>query len=140
MVQPFPLAERVDEASVGFHVLIVSFDGIVEVSLDFEENAEFWVSSIQCLVDEMVPDEDDFHVQRSRLRCETLRTGNAQSLTRLLDHQAPALECPLQSIIRKLTGQQLGSPEYNVSAIGSMQRASLYQRKICRQSSEPGLV
>src|SRR6266849_10994903 len=111
MAQPFPLTEGMDETAVGFHVLIVPLDGVVKMSLHFEKGAKLRVSCVECLVGFMVAGEDNFHVERYGLRCETLSTCNTQPLSSLFDHDAPFLECPLQPVIGQIVTKKLDSSE-----------------------------
>src|SRR6266851_5137656 len=99
MVQILFLAESVDELSVGFHVLVVPVDRVVEVCLDLEEEAKVGVGDVESLVYLMVARQDNFYVQRYRLRGETLCTCNAEPLARFLDGDVSALKCSLENLI-----------------------------------------
>src|SRR3989441_11455344 len=99
MVQILFLAESVDELSVGFHVLVIPIDSVVEVCFDLEEQAKVWVGDVESLVNLMVACQNNFHVQRYRLRGETLCTCNAKPLARFLDGDASALKSSLKPLI-----------------------------------------
>src|SRR5712692_5975863 len=99
MKQVFLLAESVDELSVGFHVLVISIDGVVEVCFDLEEQAKVWVGDVESLVYLMVARQDNFDVQRYRLWGETLCTCDAESLARFLDGDVSALKCSLETLV-----------------------------------------
>src|SRR5207245_857468 len=75
-------AKSVDKFSVVFHVVIIPIDSVVEVCLDLEEQAKVGVGNVESLVYLMVARQDNFHVQRYRLRGETLCTRNAEPLAR----------------------------------------------------------
>src|SRR2546425_9410174 len=102
MVQILFLAESVDELSVCFHVLVIPVDGVVEVCFDLEEQAKVGVRDVESLVYLMVARQDNFHVQRYRLRGETLCTCNAEPLARFLDGDVSALKCSLEPLVREL--------------------------------------
>src|SRR2546425_5655674 len=99
MVQILLLAESVDELSVGFHVLVIPIDSVIEVCFDLEEQAKVGVGDVEGLVYLMVAGQDNFHVQRYRLRGETLCTRNAKPLARFLDRDASALKSSLEPLI-----------------------------------------
>src|SRR5713101_8971517 len=104
MKQVFLLAESVDELSIGFHVLVIPIDRVVEVCFDLEEQAKVWVRDVESLVYLMVARQDNFHVQRYRLRGETLCACNAEPLARFLDGDVSTLKCSLETLVRELAG------------------------------------
>src|SRR2546428_6661389 len=99
MVQILFLAESVDELSVGFHVLVIPVDSVVEVGFDLEEQAKVRVGNVESLVYLMVARQDNFHVQRNRLRGETLCARNAEPLDRFFNANVSALKCSLETLV-----------------------------------------
>src|SRR5205807_10325880 len=99
MVQILLLAESVDELSVGFYILVIPIDSVVEVCFDLEEQAKVWVGVVESLVYLMVARQDNFHVPLYRLRSETLCTCNAEPLARFFDGDVSALKSSLEPLI-----------------------------------------
>src|SRR5207249_10038582 len=103
MIQILLLAQSVDKPSVGFHVLVVPLDSVIEVGFDFEEQAEVGVGDVEGLVNLMLPGQDNFDVQRYWLRSETLCTCNAEPLARFIDGDVTTLYGSHESFIAELT-------------------------------------
>src|SRR3989442_13126462 len=99
MIHVLLLAKSVDKFSVGFHVLIIPIDSIVEVCFDLEEQAKVGVGDVESLVYLMVACQDNFDVQRYGLRGETLCTCNAEPLARFFDGDISALKSSLEPLI-----------------------------------------
>src|SRR5712691_4799720 len=99
MVQILFLTESVDKFSIGFHVLVIPVDGVVEVCFDLEEQAKVWVGDVESLVYLMVARQDNFHVQRYRLRGETFCACYAKSLAGFFDGNVSALKCSLEPFV-----------------------------------------
>src|SRR4029077_1268920 len=99
MVQAFFLTEGVNEFSVGSHVLVVPLDSVVELGFDFEEQAEVGVSDVEGLVYLMFTGQDNFYVQRYRLRNETLCTCNTEPLSSFFNRYASTLKSSLEPVV-----------------------------------------
>src|SRR2546428_11908555 len=99
MVQILFLAESVDELSVCFHVLVIPIDSVVEVCFDLEEQAKVGVGDVESLVYLMVACQDNFHVQRYRLRGETFCACYAEPLAGFFDGDVSALKCSLKPLV-----------------------------------------
>src|SRR2546425_8702272 len=99
MIHVLLLAKSVDEFSVGFHVLVIPIDSVVEVCLDLEEQAKVGVGNVESLVYLMVARQDNFHVQRYRLRGETFCACYAKSLAGFFDGNVSALKCSLEPFV-----------------------------------------
>src|SRR6267143_3888511 len=140
MVEPLSVTERVNEASVCFLVLVIPFDGIVKVSLDFEQDPKVGILRVQRLVDFMISDEYYLHIQWYWLRDQGLSAANSKPLPSLLNQDASALQNSLQSVVGELVLEKLNGPKDEIASISPVNRASLDEGEVCCDSSESRFV
>src|SRR5260370_23094599 len=119
--EPLAPADGADQPRVEQRHFGRAVDAVVGVGGNLEQLGKLLVISAEHVIERWRPHQNDFDVERDRLRRERDRARQAQQLFQRLDPDFAGIERALQRGPAVIPGQQLGRVENQVAAIRPMQ-------------------
>ena len=129
-----------DVARIELAVLGIAVHLFVEIRRHFEQLGKIPVILVEHVVEHPVADEDDFHIQRDRLRLERHRADETQRFPERLDTQLLGVERAFQAVPGERLLEQLQRVEHKIAAVGPVQCAGFDQRELGEQRAHPRLM
>jgi len=128
-------ADLADEGGIVAHGLIVARHASAELGLDPEQVAKVLIRG-QDPVQQLVTDDDGFHLQRNGFRFERDGGDQAIELVDGFDTDLARPQRPLEPVPGHWLGEEIPGLQHKVPAVRPMQRPRLDLREIGRHGAE----